>query len=129
MRKRFSRSAAALGAIFALLSSGAPAQTAPEKPFVERVEVNVRTILVRITDRDGKPAVPAPGPEDLEILEDGKPMRILGVDPAKPAAPAAVPTTPPELPKTPLPASQLGAPRSLGIPQHLYLDTTTLDPG
>ncbi len=128
MRKRLSRAAAA-AAILALLVDGAPAQTAQEKPFVERVEVNVRTILVRITDRDGKPASPAPGAEDLQILEDGKPMRVLGVDPARPAPAPAVPTSPPELPKTPLPASQLGAPRSTGIPQHLYLDTTTLDPG
>ena len=78
MRKRLSHSAAA-AAILALLVEGAPAQTAQEKPFVERVEVNVRTILVRITDRDGKPPSPAPGAEDLQILEDGKPMRVLGV--------------------------------------------------
>ncbi|HEY7113846.1 MAG TPA: hypothetical protein VIA45_13015, partial [Thermoanaerobaculia bacterium] len=129
MRNRFPRAAATLAVILALPAPIDLGQTAQEKPFVERVEVNVRTILVRITDRDGKAPVPAPGPEDLQILEDGKPMRVLGVDPAKPAAPSAVPTAPPELPKTPLPASQLGAPRSAGIPQHLYLDTTTLDPG
>ena len=129
MRNRFPRAAAALAAILALPAPVDFGQTAQEKPFVERVEVNVRTILVRITDRDGKAPSPAPGPEDLQILEDGKPMRVLGVDPAKPPAPSAVPTPAPELPKTPLPASQLGTPRSLGIPQHLYLDTTTLDPG
>jgi len=127
VRKRFSRAPAA-AAILALLADGAPAQTAPEKPFVERVEVNVRTILVRITDRDGKPPSPAPGAEDLQILEDGKPMRVLGVDPARPAPPA-VPAAAEPLPKTPLPSSALGAPRSNGIPQHLYVDATMLDPG
>ncbi len=128
MRKRPSHSAAA-AAILALLVEGAPAQTAQEKPFVERVEVNVRTILVRITDRDGKPPSPAPGAEDLQILEDGKPMRVLGVDPARPAAAPAVPAAPEPLPKTPLPSPALGAPRSNGIPQHLYIDATMLDPG
>ena len=118
-----------VGAVLVLLATSALAQTEPEKQFVERVEVNVRTVLVRITDRAGKAPSPAPGPEDLEVLEDGKPMRVLGVDPARPLAPLPTAAEPQPLPKKPAPATALGAPRATGIPQHLYVDTTLLEAG
>lgn len=129
MRNRPSRSPRHGGAIVLLLATCAIAQAPPEKPFVERVEVNVRTVLVRITDRDGKAPSPPPGPEDLQILEDGAPMRVLGVDPARTPAPPPAAVAPQPLPKKPAPAAALGAPRSSGIPQHLYVDTTLLEAG
>jgi len=119
----------ALGGNLPAAAQEKPPEKTPEKQFVERVEVNVRTVLVRITGRDGRAPDPRPQPEDVDVLEDGKRMTVLGVDPARPPAPPSVPTAPPSLPKTPLPASALGVPRALGIPQHLYVDTTLLAPG
>ncbi|HEY7113568.1 MAG TPA: hypothetical protein VIA45_11610, partial [Thermoanaerobaculia bacterium] len=119
------RAARGLALLAGLVASALLAQ---EKPFVERVEVNVRTILVRITDRGGRTPSPAPGIQDLQILEDGRPMQVVGVDPAKPAAAGPATSTPPA--KTPLDASgPTATQRSMGIPQHLYLDTMMLDPG
>ncbi len=129
MRNPSFRSLRRGGAVLVLLATSALAQTEPEKQFVERVEVNVRTVLVRITDRAGKAPSPAPGPEDLEVLEDGKPMRVLGVDPARPLAPIPTAAQPQPLPTKPEPSAALGAPRAIGIPQHLYVDTTLLDAG
>ncbi len=114
-----------------LLASGAAAQTAPEKPYVERVEVNVRTVLVRITDKSGRVPSPPPEPADLAVFEDGIAVKVLGVDPA-----SAGPPPPPDSHATgesaAAPASTQGAPASplaLGIPQHLYVDVALLDAG
>jgi hypothetical protein len=100
---------------------------AQEKPYVERVEVNVRTVLVRITDRKGQAPTPPPGIGDLEVLEDGAPMTVLGVDPARPPGPP-LPAALQALPGKPAPAGP-PEPASAGIPQHLYVDTTLLEPG
>ena len=116
-------------ALTALLASTAAAQTPPARPtpFVERVEVNVRTVLVRITDKSGKAPSPPPAPQDISVLEDGTPMQVLGVDPARP--PAALEAPPPvavsRVTESAAPAT--AAPTSIGIPQHLYVDTTLLD--
>ena len=103
------------------------AQAAPEKPFVERVEVNVRTVLVLVTDAQGRTPSPPLAPEELEVVEDGAAVAVIGVDSARFA-----PTRPaPEL--TPLPGGRRldarAAPPDAGIPQHLYLDTTLLEAG
>jgi hypothetical protein len=105
----------------------AAAQAAPEKPFVERVEVNVRTVLVLITDANGRTPSPPPSPDDLEVLEDGAAVSVIGVDSARYAAPRQAPDP------TPLPQGRRLEPPAAapvaGIPQHLYLDTTLLESG
>ena len=118
--------AALLAGSTALAQSPTPRPT----PFSEKVEVNVRTVLVRITGPDGKPPSPPPGPEDIEVREDGAPARVIGVDPAR-SAPAAAPTPPPGTPPGAKPetAPPPAAPAPAAIPQHLYLDTTLLEPG
>jgi hypothetical protein len=117
-------------ALALLLGAGAAAQTAPEKPFVERVEVNVRTVLVRITDKDGKAPSPLPRPEDLAVFEDGAAVRVLGVDPATAGPPAQLPTPSPGQPtRTPAPEAPPATAPAPGIPQHLYVDATLLDAG
>jgi hypothetical protein len=116
-------------ALVLLLASVAAAQTAPEKPYVERVEVNVRTVLVRITDRDGRGPSPPPGPEDIEVVEDGVVMQVLGVDPARPpATPSAAQTAVSSAPAREPAAAPPAASPSAGIPQHLYVETTLLEP-
>jgi VWFA-related protein len=69
-----------------------PARAAPQ-PFGEQIEVNVVTIEVYVTDRDGRP-VTGLQRKDFTLLEDGKPMDIVNFDaiagnPAAGAAPAA----------------------------------------
>jgi hypothetical protein len=116
-------------ALAVLIVSAAAAQTAPEKPFVERVEVNVRTILVRITDKDGRAPSPPPEPADLAVFEDGVAVKILGVDPAAAGPPpSALTPAPGESGPAPVPVPEvLPPPSSVGIPQHLYVDATLLE--
>jgi hypothetical protein len=117
--------AALLGAASALAQSPTPRPT----PFSERVEVNVRTVLVRITGPDGKPPSPPPGVEDIEVREDGAPARVLGVDPARPSPARGAPTPPPAEAEGRETAPAPAAPAAAPIPQHLYVDTTMLEPG
>ncbi|HVR43164.1 MAG TPA: VWA domain-containing protein [Thermoanaerobaculia bacterium] len=49
----------------------------PIAPLVERIEVRVVNVDVTVTDREGRP-VPALGPEDFEIFEDGVRQEITG---------------------------------------------------
>ncbi len=116
-------------ALAALVVSAAGAQNAPDKPFVERVEVNVRTVLVRITDKNGRAPSPPPEPEDLAVFEDGVAVKILGVDPAAAGPPPpASPPAPGESGPGPVPVPEvLPPPASLGIPQHLYVDATLIE--
>ena len=99
-----------------------PNQIAPDKPFVERVEVNVRTILVVIKTKDGRPN-PAPAIGDMEIREDGVPVRIVGIDPVwsvrQDFGPAGETSNPPES----RPAAEATPP---GLTQYLYIDAATL---
>src|ERR1700682_4676679 len=82
----------ALGAGFASGQETLPAS----KPFVERVDVNVRSVLVVIRDPLGRRLPSPPGAADLEIRENGVAVEILGGDPAlretRPAA--SIPTAP-----------------------------------
>ena len=71
-------SRAAISTAIALaLSSALPAQDSPpDMPrFGERVEVNLVEILVRVTDRDGRP-VRGLQREDFQVSEDGEPVEI-----------------------------------------------------
>lgn len=109
------------GLLVLLLSVPAVSQD-QQAPYVERVEVRVRSVLVFITDAKGKPLATPPSPSDLRVIEDGKPAEVLAVESARqsesmprpgPAAPAEAPA--PSAARSPAP-----------IPQYLYLDTTSL---
>jgi len=103
----------------------APEPTAARPaPYVEKVEVRVRTILVFATDAKGNPLAAPLTPADLQILENGAAAEILAVEPARP----------PKSPKaaTPSPAAPAEAPAAApaaetATPQYLYLDTSTLN--
>jgi hypothetical protein len=108
------------------IASGAAAQDPQSAPYVETGEVRVRSVLVFITDSQGKALATPPSPKDLRVLEDGKPVEVLAIEPARrrqaPASPSA-PTAAADHA-----ASTAGAPDTPAtvIPQYLYLDTTSV---
>ena len=113
-----------------LLLPGAPAPAptpAPEPvarttPFVEKVEVRVRSILVYATDAKGNPPNPPLSPADFRILENGKPAEVLDVEPMPSRKTSAPPTPAPGAPEpTPAPDAKSGT------SQYLYIDTTALN--
>ncbi len=61
---------------FPLLGQDKPHQDA----FTERVEVKVRTIVAIVTDAGAKHLVSPPSEADLEVLEDGEPAEIVGIE-------------------------------------------------
>jgi hypothetical protein len=98
------------------------AQDPQQPPYVEKVEVRVRTVLVFITDAQGKALATPPSPGELRVLEDGKPVEVLAIEPARrkePPSPPAPPTAAEHAEST------AGAPDTpaTAIPQYLYLDT------
>ncbi|MDQ6891120.1 MAG: hypothetical protein M3167_00360 [Acidobacteriota bacterium] len=91
-------------------------QQATPPPFTERVNVQLRSILIVATDKAGKHLNKPPAPTDLAISENGTRVEIAGIEPASATSPsttASQATTPPS-----------EAPR--GLPQYLYLDTALL---
>ena len=105
-----------------LAAVGAPAQQQPPG-FTEKVEVNVRTVLAVVTNAKGKPVERPLSVEEVEVLEDGIPAKVLGVDvvrPVKTAGSAGI-----EHPRT---ESTPAAPAEAfaRMPQILYLDASLL---
>ena len=102
------------------LAPAASAQDPQKAPYVERVEVRVRSVLVFITDAKGKALATAPAPGALRVLEDGKPVEVIAIEPARRSAAAAsaadAPKAAPSAFEAPPPA----------VPQYLYLDTTSV---
>jgi len=134
MINRLMGSRIARGVGVSLLASITTGQQPPQPhprptPFAERVEVTVRTVLVRITDAKGGPPYPPPAPEDIEVREGGTPAQVIGVDPVRsvpsPATLQAI-TPIPERPAPAVPAPSAAGPAP--IPQHLYVDTVLLEP-
>ncbi len=84
----------------------------------------MRSILVSATDAKGHPPEPPLGPADLQVLENGRPVEVIGVEPVRPPASSGKPAAPPVIPET-----SREAPRAApsGTPQYLYLDTTALN--
>ena len=117
-------------ALVLLLAPGPPAPEptpSPEPvvrttPFVEKVEVRVRSIVVYATDAKGNPPTPPLRPADLRILENGKAAEILDVEPMPSSRKAAAPPTPGDA----FPSSTPAAAGPPGTSQYLYLDTTAL---
>jgi hypothetical protein len=99
-----------LGLLLLALASGGTAQDPQKTPFVEKVEVRVRSVFVFITDAQGKPLAMPPEPKALRVLEDGKPVEVP-VEPARrrAAAPAPVPDTPLDPPRRRVYAGTLGS--------------------
>ncbi|HLN57469.1 MAG TPA: hypothetical protein VK416_02855 [Thermoanaerobaculia bacterium] len=113
--------------LFAFVAAAAAAQTQQQRPpgFTEKVEVNVRTILAVVTDTKGKPIEKPLSVEEVEVLEDGIPAKVLGVDVVRPVKTAGSEVGK-EIPKT---KASLSAPPPevlARMPQILYLDASLL---
>jgi hypothetical protein len=102
----------------------AQTQQQPPPGFTEKVEVNVRTVLAVVTDAKGKPIERPLSVEDVEVLEDGIPAKVLGVDAVRPAKTAG--STAGKAP--PLTGISPAAPLEViaRVPQILYLDASLL---
>jgi hypothetical protein len=102
----------------------AQTQLQPPPGFTEKVEVNVRTILAVVTDVKGKPLDRPLSVKEVEVLEDGIPAKVLGVDVVRPAKTAGS-AAGKDLPRTEV--SPAGPPEVLArVPQILYLDASLL---
>ena len=101
------------------------AQDPQQAPYVEKVEVRVRTVLVFITDAQGKALATPPSPRDLQVLEDGKPVEVLAVEPARRKTAAAAPGAAAPAPDRPKEEAEPTEAPTM-IPQYLYLDTTSV---
>ena len=110
----------------ALGPPGLSAQTqepvARREPFVEKVEVRVRTVLVFATGPNGKPLSAPLTPADLRITENGKPVEIVAVEPVRSAAPPSRAAAPPASPTPPG-----GTPPETATLQYLYVDPSNLN--
>ncbi len=106
----------------AALAQTPDAPAARPAPYVEKVEVRVRSILVFATGPGGKPLASALTPADLQISENGAPVEILAVEPANRPAPL-----PAAAPGAAAAAGPEPAPAPAVLRQYLYLDATTLN--
>ena len=124
----------ALGVLLALAAAAAPSRAQIPTPtavpgFTERVEVNVRTIFDVVVDAKGRPIGQTLAPGDIEVLEDGIPAQVLGVDPVRPLAAgspgsSAGATAAPSAPAPALSKAPAGPIQTL--PQFLYVDTSLM---
>jgi hypothetical protein len=92
---------------------------AQDKPrqdtFTERVEVKVRTVVAVVTDAEGKHLASSPTAADLQVLEDGAPAEIVGVEP--------LPRPNTSTPEASRPPEESGSPRiAASMAQVLYVD-------
>ncbi|HKF44620.1 MAG TPA: hypothetical protein VKG01_16095 [Thermoanaerobaculia bacterium] len=112
-------------ALLLLLAGSARGQEKKPPPgFTEKVEVNVRTILVIVTDEKGKPVEKPLTPEDVVVLEDGVPAKVLGVDRVRSLKGTESGGAKPPSPSEP-PAAAPNAPIER-VRQVLYLDASLL---
>ena len=103
-----------------LVTTSAAAQTQQTPGFTQKIEVNVRTVLAVVTDAKGRPLERPLSVEDVEVLEDGVPAKVLGVDPISPAAQPA--------PSAGIHSSTepTFSPPVTSLPQILYVDASLL---
>jgi hypothetical protein len=113
--------------LFALAPAAATtrAQQQPPPGFTEKVEVNVRTVLAIVTDAKGKPIERPLSVEEVEVLEDGIPAKVLGVDVVRPVKTAGSEAGK-EIPKTEVSPAAPPAEVLARMPQILYLDASLL---
>ena len=105
----------------ALSQTPTPEPVARSEPFVEKVEVRVRSILVFATGPGGKALAAPLTPADVRVLENGRPAEVLAVEPVR--APVSARSAP--APTGPEPGAASDAPK--GTPQYLYIDTATIN--
>ena len=117
------------GLLVVAMASGATAHDAQDAQdpqqkdrFVEKVEVRARTVLVFITDARGKVPTAPLAPTDLRVLEDGKPVEVLAIEPVRRSAGAVAADAGAGADRPEAPA----APPAQPVPQYLYLDTTSV---
>ena len=102
----------------------------PEEAFFERVEVNLVTVDVVVTDKRGNP-VTGLGRDDFEIFEDGRPMAITNFYAVEGGA--RLPPPPPT-PPTPPAATAPALPRPAPVPEEVplqlivYVDNLNIRP-
>ena len=100
-------------------AAGVAAETAPGAAVGgSRVEVTAVTVLISARDSDGRPVVDL-GSEDLEVKEDGQPVRVLGLQ-RLPGAGTAEPAPAVDEAQATRPAPT----PSIAMPVAVYLDRT-----
>ncbi len=114
--------AASLAAMALAVAGPARAQATGQEPaFTEKVEVRVRSVLASITDANGAPLARPPSPAEVVVLENGKPVEVIAVEPVRRRAPQ------PEAPATePGTAANAVIPPPAPLRQYLYTDAVTL---
>ena len=89
-------SASCLGALLLAMPASAQEPQEPADSFVDRITVTAVELMIDVRDDEGRPVLGLE-PTDFEVLEDGEPMKVLGLDyPPRPAAtlPAVSPLDP-----------------------------------
>ena len=79
---------ACLGALLLAASTSAQEPREPAERFVDRINVTAVELMIDVRDEQGQP-VRGLEAADFEVLEDGKPMKVLGVDYPPPPTGAA----------------------------------------
>ena len=111
---------AALGAIALAAGAGLAQEPPKDQGFTEKVEVRVRTVLASITDAKGHPLAKPPSPADIQVRENGKTVEVIAVEPVRRAESAGTAAAPGSA------APPQAAPPPVWLPQHLYIETTTM---
>ncbi len=114
----------AFALLFATAAARSQTSTPPaiprSQPFVEKVEVRVRSVLVFATGPGGKPLAAPLTTADVRVLENGRSAEVLDVEPVRSAGASRFAAAPPAA--TP---SAADAPK--GTLQYLYVDTATIN--
>lgn len=109
-------------------AASAPAKAPQEESFYESLDVEVVSIEVFVTDKDGQPAAGLTK-DDFELLADGKKVEITNFYAEQPDPQGAAPGETPETAETPEAGAATAAPgasASVSDDQRLYL-TVLLD--
>jgi len=112
---------AAAAAAPTLAQTPTPEPVARQQPFVEKVEVRVRSVLVFATGPGGMPLAAPLTAADVRVLENGRPAEVLDVEPVHAPAPTRAVAAPPAAPEI------AAGPAAKGTLQYLYVDTATIN--
>jgi hypothetical protein len=111
----------AAAAVPALAQTPTPEPVARQQPFIEKVEVRVRSILVFATGPGGRPLAAPLTARDVRVLENGRPAEVLDVEPVRAPVSTGAAAAPPAAPEA------AAGPPAKGTLQYLYIDTATLN--